>query len=480
MPFAYPVMMELAGRRVVVIGADAVRESKVEGLLAGGADDVVVVALKPAARLGELSTLAGVEVRRRGWEPADLDGALLCVAASRDRAERTAIAREARARHVLVNVMDDVPNCDWAAPGVVHRGDLVLAVGTGGASPALAKQLRARLASVFGPEWAEVVRVLKEVREASLPLLPEFAERARRWSIALDLDEAAAMVRAGRAEDLRHRLTRRLLTPEVAAAPAAPPASGTVYLVGAGPGDPGLITVRGAAVLGGADVVVYDRLAAPELLALAPAEAERIYAGKERHRAALAQEAIEELLVERARGGETVVRLKGGDPFVFGRGGEEALACVRAGIPFEVVPGISAALAAPALAGIPVTHRGLAGSFAVVTGSSAARGGGTDLARASAGVDTLVVLMAAGRLEEICAELRAAGRGADEPAALVRWAGTPEQRTLLGTLADLPSLADRAKLEPPATLIVGPVAALATELADSGVRPDAVGANRAL
>jgi uroporphyrin-III C-methyltransferase/precorrin-2 dehydrogenase/sirohydrochlorin ferrochelatase len=477
MPFAYPIMLELAGRRVVVIGADAVRESKVEGLLAGGADEVVVVAVGPAARLGELSTLDGVQVRRRDWQPGDLDGAFLCVASSRDPSDRAAIAREARARHVLVNMMDDVAHCDWAAPGVVHRGDLALAVGTGGASPALAKQLRARLASVFGPEWAEVVRVLREVREATLPLLPDFGERARRWSEALDLDESAAMVRAGRAEDLRRRLTQRLLRPNPAAASAAPPATGTVYLVGAGPGDPGLITVRGAEVLRRADVVVYDRLAAPELLALPPAEAERIYAGKERRRPAMPQEAIEQLLIERARRGETVVRLKGGDPFVFGRGGEEALACVRAGIPFEVVPGVSAALAAPALAGIPLTHRGLAGSFAVVTGSSA-RGGGTDLASAAAGVDTLVVLMAAGRLGGICAELLAAGRDADEPAAIVRWAGTPEQRTILGTLADLPSLAERAELEPPATLIVGPVAALATELASSELRPDVVGVNR--
>jgi len=240
--------------------------------------------------------------------------------------------------------------------------------------------------------------------------------------------------------------------------------TGTVYLVGAGPGDPGLITVRGAEVLGAADVVVFDRLASPELLDLAPADAERVYAGKEPGRSALPQEEINRLLVERALAGFAVVRLKGGDPFVFGRGGEEALACARAGVPFEVVPGVTSAVAAPALAGIPVTHRGLAQSFAVVTANTA-HGDGVDLARVATAVDTLVVLMAAGRLEETCRDLVDAGRAAGEPAAIVQWAATDEQRTVAGTLSDLPILAAAASIGPPATLVVGAVAALAHELA---------------
>jgi uroporphyrin-III C-methyltransferase len=240
--------------------------------------------------------------------------------------------------------------------------------------------------------------------------------------------------------------------------------TGTVYLVGAGPGDPGLMTLRGAEALHLADVVVYDRLVAPSLLDLAPITAERIYAGKEPGRAAMSQDAISALLVERALTGSTVVRLKGGDPFVFGRGGEEALACARAGVPFVVVPGVSSAIAAPAYAGIPVTHRGLAQSFAVVTGSSA-HGDEVDLTRVATAVDTLVVLMAAGRIEQTCRELIAAGRPSDDPAALVRWAATPEQQTVVGTLADLPALAAASRMGPPATLVVGAVAALARELA---------------
>ena len=244
------------------------------------------------------------------------------------------------------------------------------------------------------------------------------------------------------------------------ARPARSVRRGTVYLVGAGPGDPGLLTLRGAEVLGHADVVVFDRLASPTLLELAPESAERIYAGKEPGRSAMPQREIDALLVERASGGSVVVRLKGGDPFVFGRGGEEALACASAGVPFEVVPGVSSAVAAPAAAGIPVTHRGLAQSFGVVTGSTA-HGEDVDLHRVATSVDTLVVLMAAGRLAQTCGDLVDAGRPPEDPAAIVQWAGTAEQTVVVGTLTSLPGLAAAASIGPPATLVVGPVVALA-------------------
>jgi uroporphyrin-III C-methyltransferase len=244
--------------------------------------------------------------------------------------------------------------------------------------------------------------------------------------------------------------------------------TGRVVLVGAGPGDPELITVKGAKALAGADVVVYDRLAAPSLLELAPADAERIYVGKQPGGHAMKQHEIEAVLVDRARFGHTVVRLKGGDPFVFGRGGEELLACAEAGIPCEVIPGITSAVAAPAAAGIPVTHRGIARSFAVVTASTAGTAhepDATDLSRLATAVDTLVLLMAAGRLAETCRSLIDAGRDADEPAALVMWATTPEERSVIGTLSDLPALAAAASLGPPATLIVGEVAAIPMHVA---------------
>ena len=214
MPFGYPVMLELSGRRCVVIGSLAVREGKVEGLLAAGATDVLVVASEPDARLTDLEILPEVVVERRTWRADDLNSAFLVVASSADAGEREAIAREARCRRALINVMDDIPNCDWSTPAIVRRGELVLAIATGGASPALAKQLRATLSKEFGEEWSEVVSVLRAVREETMPSLPDFATRAQRWSDALDLDEAARLVRAGRSEELASRLRTRLLDPE--------------------------------------------------------------------------------------------------------------------------------------------------------------------------------------------------------------------------------------------------------------------------
>lgn len=211
MPFGYPAMLEVGGRRCVVVGAGAVREGKVEGLLAAGADDVLVVAEGPAARLVELERIDGVEVARRAWRSDDLQGAFLVVAASPDAGERDAIARAARAEHALVNVMDDIGNCDWSAPSVVRRGELVLAIATGGASPALAKKLRTRLTGEFGEEWAEVLALLRHVRAETTPLLPDLGTRAARWSEALDIDEAVSMVREGRSDELAAVLRARLL-----------------------------------------------------------------------------------------------------------------------------------------------------------------------------------------------------------------------------------------------------------------------------
>jgi precorrin-2 dehydrogenase/sirohydrochlorin ferrochelatase len=214
MPFGYPVMLEVRGRRTVVIGTEAVRAGKVEGLLAAGADDVLVVAEGPSTRLDELETVDGVTIERRPWKADDLNGATLCVAASGDAGERAAIAREARCRRALVNVMDDIPDCDWSAPAVVRRGELVLAIATGGSSPALAKKLREELSVEFGEEWAGVLDVVRSVRAETGGGLASLADRARRWGAALDLDEAASLVREGRADELAARLRARLTSEE--------------------------------------------------------------------------------------------------------------------------------------------------------------------------------------------------------------------------------------------------------------------------
>lgn len=238
---------------------------------------------------------------------------------------------------------------------------------------------------------------------------------------------------------------------------------GIVYLVGAGPGDPELITVRGLRCLRQADVVVYDRLVDARLLTAAPPAARRVYAGKSPGRQALRQEEINALLVRQARAGRVVVRLKGGDPFVFGRGGEEALACAAAGVAWEAVPGVTSAVAVPGLAGIPLTHRGVAASFVVVTG----HGAGADRLdwEALTRVDTLVILMGAARLGEIAAILASHGKPPETPVAVVENGSHEDERVLTGTLTDIAEIAAAAGLGSPATVIVGEVVRLRTALA---------------
>ena len=238
--------------------------------------------------------------------------------------------------------------------------------------------------------------------------------------------------------------------------------SGIVYLVGAGPGDPRLITVLGLERLRQADVVVYDRLVSSELLDEAPAPAERIFAGKAPGNHACRQEEINALLVHHARAGRIVVRLKGGDPFVFGRGGEEALACAEAGVPWEVVPGVSSAVGVPERAGIPVTQRGISGGFAVVTGHCA-DGDRQDWAALSR-VETLVILMGLSRLPEIAAQLLFHGRSADTPAAVIASGTLPEEQTVVGTLGSIAGDVERTSLRSPATIVVGEVVRLRERL----------------
>jgi len=239
------------------------------------------------------------------------------------------------------------------------------------------------------------------------------------------------------------------------------PQHGSVYIVGAGPGDPGLITVKGLNCLRGADVVLFDRLAAPELLDKAPPQAERMDVGKEPKRHRLAQEEINRLLIENARAGKIVVRLKGGDPFVFGRGGEECLALAQAGIPFEVIPGVSSAIAVPAYAGIPVTQRGITTAFTVVAGHSGSSTSDIDWDAISK-IGTIVFLMGVEHLAEIIAQLVAHGRASSTPAALIEQGTTQQQIVATGTLEDIVQKA--CHIHPPATLIVGEVVSLREQI----------------
>lgn len=444
----YPAFLDLRGRRVVVVGGGAVAEQKVRGLLAAGAR-VMVVSPETTPGLADLAARASVEIRHRPYRAGDLSGAWLAIAATDDGAANAAVWAEAEEHRVLLNAVDDVDHCSFIAPAIHREGDITVAVSTAGKSPALAVRLRDRIGRLIGRADARLCELLGELRPELAEHVPDARARAALWYRIVDSD-AIGFVRRGDTVGARRRVR------ELAAVGSGGRATGVVYLVGAGPGDPGLITTKGLELLRSADVVVYDRLVPAALVAEAPPSAERVFVGKYPHEPGADQPDINALLVDRARHGRTVVRLKGGDPFVFGRGAEECAALCAAGVPVQVVPGVSAATAVPAAAGIPVTHRRLASAFAVVTGHECE--GRSDLDwEALARMPTLVVLMGLRALPEIAQRLVAHGARSDTPAAVIASGTLPAQRVVVGTLATIPALATQAGLEPPATVVVGAV-----------------------
>jgi uroporphyrin-III C-methyltransferase/precorrin-2 dehydrogenase/sirohydrochlorin ferrochelatase len=364
---------------------------------------------------------------------------------------------EAEARGVLLNAVDDVEHCHFIAPAVHRQGDLTVAVSTGGRSPAVAARLRDQIAALAGPEYEAWLELLGSLRSEIARRVPDAARRREVWYRIADSD-ARILVGHGDVAGARARIDAIVAREDVTAPPRRH--EGAVYLVGAGPGDPGLITARGLALLRTAEVVVYDRLVGEGLVREAPPWAERVPASDGPAGAAERQTWINTVLVARAHAGLAVVRLKGGDPFVFGRGGEEVAALRAAGVRYTIVPGVTSAVAAPAAAGIPVTHRDCASAFAVVTAHERDGAAARDWA-AVAEVPTLVVLMGLGALGRVSAELIAAGRAPDTPAAVVARATYPDQRTVVGTLATIASRAGAANLPGPATLVVGDVVRLA-------------------
>jgi uroporphyrin-III C-methyltransferase / precorrin-2 dehydrogenase / sirohydrochlorin ferrochelatase len=414
----YPLMLDLTGRRAVVVGGGRVALRRARALLAAGAlVRVIAPRVDPA--------LAGLEltVSRREYRDGDLAGAWLAHAAADDPAVNARVAADAqRLRIWCVRADDAAASAAWT-PAVARDGEITVAV-TAGGDPERAKRLRAAIAFALA--------------EGALPVRPRRAPAGNR-----------AAARTGR-----------------------------VALVGGGPGDPGLLTVRGRRLLAEADVVIADRLAPRDALAGLDPDVEVIDAGKAPHAQHLSQEQINALLVERARAGQRAVRLKGGDPFVFGRGGEEALACARAGIPFEVVPGVTSAVAVPACAGIPVTHRGITQDFAVVSAhlDPSHPGATVDWEALAAGPGTLVLLMAVARLPEVARELVKRGRDASTPAAVICDGTTERQQVLVSTLGQVAEDAAANGVRPPAVVVVGEVVRLREALGQEAPAQQTLGA----
>src|SRR5882724_607393 len=483
-PRYYPVLLDLRGRRSVVVGGGPIAEGKVAPLVDGGAA-VTVVAPDLTAGLAALAREGRLTHVARPYAPGDLEHAYLAIAATDDPEVNHAVHAEAEAKGVLVNVVDDPPYCGFILPSILRRGDLVVAVSTSGNAPALAVRVRERLERELGDEYARFLALAGSIRTPLAERYPDFQIRKRLWYRLVDSD-VLALLRSGDETRARERIAdvmgvgvpdsttnRRDAedaennTSLVVSAPSAPLPfnSGTVYLVGAGPGDPKLITVRGLELLRRADVVVYDRLVSHALLDEAPADAELVYAGKAPGGHCMPQEGINALLVREARLGKTVVRLKGGDPFVFGRGAEEALACTEAGVPWEVVPGVSSIVGVTGRASIPLTTRGYGGSFAVATAHRAADGSDPLDWAALARMDTLVVLMGVERLAEVVRQLGSNGRAPDTPIALIENGTLPNERVVIGTLADIVGEAEREQVRSPAVIVIGEVVRLRSVLA---------------
>jgi uroporphyrin-III C-methyltransferase/precorrin-2 dehydrogenase/sirohydrochlorin ferrochelatase len=477
-PVYYPVLLELRGRSAVVIGGGAIAEQKVRALVDAGAR-VTVVSPELSPPLAELAAAGAIAVQPRAYRRGDLAGATIAIAAMADQRANAAVWEEAESTGVLLNAVDDVPHCHFIAPSVLRRGSVVVTVSSSGKSPALAVRLRERIAEVVREEHGALADLFGEVRSAIARLIPELGARTRAWYRIVDalMDDPSTYRRLRDRRDALRGTVLRLATassvpqvlPARAAADGGEPnvtSAGMVALVGAGPGDPGLLTVRGRELLESADVVVHDRLIAAELLALARPQARLIDVGKEGYGLSCAQERVTGILCAEARRGLRVVRLKGGDPFVFGRGGEELLALAAAGVPCEVVPGVSSAISAPAAARIPVTHRGVAPGFAVVTAVRSGEGPELDWG-AVARMPTVVVLMGLRALGDVVVRLLSHGASPQTPAAVISAATLPGQRTVTATLATIAAAVHEAGLAPPATLVVGEVVRLAAAIDSS-------------
>jgi uroporphyrin-III C-methyltransferase / precorrin-2 dehydrogenase / sirohydrochlorin ferrochelatase len=434
----FPMFLKLEGRQCLVVGADSVAEGKIHSLLQAGAL-VQVVAPEAILPVRKLVLEGTVEWYARGFEPRDLDRIFLVIAATSSAELNAQVYAEAEKRNVLCNSVDDPEHCDFYYPAVVNRGDLQIAISTNGRSPALAQRLRKELEEQFGPEYEAWVKELGAARDELTAQKVDLEPRRKL------LHELAS----------REAFANRNKTSRAGNPPTTP---GTVFLVGAGPGDPELLTLKAAKVLRSADVVLHDELVSDEILRLIPGTAQLINVGKRSGKKSAGQEEINRLLVQHALIGLRVVRLKGGDPFIFGRGGEELQALREAGIRTEVVPGVTAALGAAAAVQIPLTHRDVSSALIVVTGSSKQQDQAANWPSRIPSNATVIVYMPGSDLAALTARLLASGVAAETPCAIIGSATQEAERAHITTVANLAASPD---LPAPRLLVVGEVVRLA-------------------
>ncbi|MBI6920961.1 uroporphyrinogen-III C-methyltransferase [Pseudomonas monteilii] len=451
-----PLFHKLQGGRVLVVGGGEIALRKAR-LLADAGGVLRVVAPDVDGQLAALAREGGGEVLVRGYQAADLVGCRLVIAATDDPGLNAQVSADAQALSVPVNVVDAPALCTVIFPAIVDRSPLVIAVSSGGDAPVLARLIRAKLEAWIPSAYGELAGLAARFRHKVKSLYPDVNQRRGFWETVFQGQIAERQLAGQGAE------AERLLQAMVDGAPVQQ--GGEVYLVGAGPGDPDLLTFRALRLMQQADVVLYDRLVAPAIIEMCRRDAERIYVGKRRADHAVPQDQINRLLVDLAQQGKRVLRLKGGDPFIFGRGGEEIEELAEHGIPFQVVPGITAASGCSAYGGIPLTHRDYAQSVRFVTGHLKDGTSNLPWNDLVAPAQTLVFYMGLVGLPTICAELIRHGRAASTPAALVQQGTTRNQRVFTGTLADLPDLVARHDVHAPTLVIVGEVVQLREKLA---------------
>lgn len=436
----------------MVVGGGQVAARKIRLLKRAGAA-VTVLAPQLCKELANMVQIGDIKHSQDEFQAKLLKDQILVIAATDQAEVNKQVSQAANALGIPVNVVDQPALCSFIMPSVVDRSPVLIAVSTGGASPVLARLLRARLETYIPPAYGRLAKLIEEFRQKVKQRLRRTDDRRRFWEQVLEGPIAESLI-AGKDKAARDALRKAVESASV------PTDKGEVYLVGAGPGDPDLLTFRALRLMQQADVVVYDRLVSQPILELVRRDAQLIYAGKKRDEHTLPQETINQLLVRLAKEGKRVLRLKGGDPFIFGRGGEEISTLMEQQVSFQVVPGITAASGCAAYAGIPLTHRDYAQSCVFVTGHQ--KDGHVDLnwEMLVQPAQTLVFYMGLHGVQEICQQLVAHGLGKETPAALIERGTTQQQRVHVASLATLPGIVKTAKVTPPTLIIVGDVVRL--------------------
>jgi uroporphyrin-III C-methyltransferase/precorrin-2 dehydrogenase/sirohydrochlorin ferrochelatase len=446
-----PLFFDLRGRPILMVGGDAVAARRIDLLLRAGAA-VRVVAEAVTREVEALAHAGRIKLDRRPFTASDVAGCVAVFGVGAD-AGATDVAAAARAANIPVNIVDRPDLSTFIMPAIVDRDPVIVAVSSGGAAPVLARRVRAQIEALLPARLGALARFARRFRAALRGVQASTTLRRRFWERVLESPVADAVL-AGHEAAAQAQMVRMMNQ-------TARPEAGVVYLVGAGPGDPDLLTIRAVQVMQRADVVLYDELIGAEILDRVRRDADRVYVGKSKGRHSLSQDEINALMLREARAGRRVLRLKGGDPFVFGRGGEEADFLRTHGVDVIAVPGITAAVGALAAAGIPLTHRDHASAVTFVTGHTRAGDPEIDWASLARGDRTLVVYMGLSNAADIADRLRAAGLAARTPVAVVQNGTRSDQRVSTGTLDDLGALAAAHAGQGPALLVIGDVAAYA-------------------